>query len=1247
MSARCLRRFAPRLEALEHRRLLAATVTVVPGSLGAGSLDSTFVSNGGQLPLTTPDAGGDTLSAGALASIGAASDIVVDAQGAITIDNLGSALSLQTGSGNGVSFSSAAGAVTFASPSDSLVTAGGRITLEAGPGAGLTVADLNSKGGEIDLFADSLSIDGAVNAGPAALVHLDVRSAATPIAVGSSLGSSLNLPETELNQLIAGVLEIGDMSDIGGLTVTAPIALSTSATGILNTFNLRNGGPIAENAGGSIAVYALALQSGDGVNLSRASNVVSNLAFNNTSGNVTFANAQTLAIASVDGLTASSNAGATTNLSAAGPLTFAATVTSAGTLTAKTTANANPAAPVGVISVSPNATVESTAGNVVLDSVGALDVPAGANVLSDTGTVQLSPDFASASVTAGTEIQGTVNGTSLTVHGGSSLLIDFTSGAVLPHGLTFSSGTNASLTISDQGGAAAHDYVIDGSSVVRDSAAPIKFGSGTARVTVDGGDSAGQAGDTFNVTPSANIAFTLNGRLPTPPANPGDVLIAPAGGSLTKSFDANSGFSGTWTFTGDQPITFAGFETLEYPPTITGAGSTTFTVGSVDSFVVATDGLPSPTVSQTGTLPGGVTFDPSTNTLGGTPSTGDGGIYPLNFDATNGVGSDATQSFTLTVDEAPAFTSSSAAVFAMGMANSFNVTTSGFPAPTVTELGTLPNGVSFNAATGVLKGTPALGTSGVYSFTFTASNGVGGNATQNFTLSVTQPQAPAITSAASVTFTAGTEGTFTVTASGTPTPTLSETGALPAGVTFDAATGVLSGTASSGTGRTYPITFQASNGAGNITQSFVLTVDEAASITSANGVAFTPGTQGSFVVTAGGFPVPTLSESGPLPGGVTFEAATDSLSGTPTPGTDGNYAISFSAHNGIGSDATQNFTLAVDEAPVFTSANAATFTVGFSSSFAVTASGFPAPAIGESGALPNGVTFDSATGTLSGTPGQGTGGTYAISFSAANGFGSAASQSFTLTVDQAPAVNSANSADFVASLPGSFTVTTTGFPAPSLSESGTLPGGVTFDAATGTLSGTPDPGTVGTYDITFTATNGIGSDAAQAFTLTVAQPQAPNFTSPSSDTFTVGVAGTLTVAATGTPPPSLSESGPLPSGVTFDAATGALAGTPGPGTSGTYAIQFTAANGVGSNCVQDFTLTVDQAPSISSVNAATFTAGSQGSFTVTAGGFPAPSLSESGALPANVTFDPSSGMLAGVPAAGTGGTYDLSFTAHN
>ena len=200
---------------------------------------------------------------------------------------------------------------------------------------------------------------------------------------------------------------------------------------------------------------------------------------------------------------------------------------------------------------------------------------------------------------------------------------------------------------------------------------------------------------------------------------------------------------------------------------------------------------------------------------------------------------------------------------------------------------------------------------------------------------LTNGQTAAFTSGTNTTFTAGASGSFTVTDSGFPARTLSESGTdtLPSGVTFNSATGVLSGTPVAGSGGTYTLHFTAHNGVGSdATQTFTLTVDQAASFTSAAATTFTVGTSGTFNVTAAGFPAPVLSESetDTLPSGVTFNAATGVLSGTPAAGSAGTYTLNFTAHNGIGSDATQTFTLTVDRSAAFTSSNSTTFTAGAS-----------------------------------------------------------------------------------------------------------------------------------------------------------------------------------------------------------------------------------------------------------------------------------------------------------------------------
>ncbi len=713
--------------------------------------------------------------------------------------------------------------------------------------------------------------------------------------------------------------------------------------------------------------------------------------------------------------------------------------------------------------------------------------------------------------------------------------------------------------------------------------------------------------------------------------------IGVAAGSYTAT--------GTTTVSATETAMVVGYKTSTTPlvaPVITSTNNAAFTVGFAGSFAFVATGFPAPALSESGALPAGVTFNSATGALVGTPAAGTTGAYPITFMAQNGVAPNATQSFTLTVNQTAAITSINSSTFTVGSSGSFTVTATGAPAPALSESGALPTGVTFNPITGVLSGSPATGSATTYSIAFTAHNGVGMDATQSFTLTVNQTAA--ITSASTATFTAGSPVSFAVTASGSPAPQLSESGTLPSGLTFSAATGMLGGTLGAGTGGTYPITFIAHNGVGaDATQSFTLIVNQAAAITSANSATFTVGSAGTLAVTATGFPALTLSETGTLPSGVSFVPSTGILSGTPAAGTGGTYAITFTAHNGVGADATQTFTLTVNQSAAFASANNATFLVGAAGTFTVTGTGYPALTLSESGTLPSGVTFTPSTGVLSGTPAPGTGGTYPITFTGHNGIGTDAIQTFTLTVNDVAAITSANSAVFTVGASGSFTVTATGFPAATLSETGTLPLGVTFNSASGTLSGTPASATGGTYPVTFTAHNGVGADAIQSFTLTVNQAAA--ITSANSVTYAVGAAGSLTITATGFPAATLSEMGTLPSGVTFNAATGLLSGTPAAGTGGAYSVAFNAHNGIGPDATQSFTLTVNQAASISSVNNATFFSATASSFTVTAAGFPVPALSESGALPSGVTFNPLTGTLAGTST--VTGTFPIMLTAHN
>jgi hypothetical protein len=110
-------------------------------------------------------------------------------------------------------------------------------------------------------------------------------------------------------------------------------------------------------------------------------------------------------------------------------------------------------------------------------------------------------------------------------------------------------------------------------------------------------------------------------------------------------------------------------------------------------------------------------------------------------------------------------------------------------------------------------------------------------------------------------------------------------------------------------------------------------------------------------------------------------------------------------------------------------------------------------------------------------------------------------------------------------------------------------------------------------EITFTASSSDPTGFAWSAVPGPSGDKVPAFTSASSAAFTEGSTNTFTPTATGTPAPTITESGALPSGVSFTG--GALTGTPT--VTGSFPITFTATNGIGNPATQSFTLTVSAA----------------------------------------------------------------------
>jgi hypothetical protein len=203
------------LEALEGRLAPAANITIL--ATGTGTLDHFLSATKGTI--TTADDPGDTaatLSAAALKGVGPGVDVSIAADAAITFDDLGGTLALQTGAGHGATFTTTSGAITFSNTANTLSTAGGGITFSAG--TSLTLANLDSGGGAVTLTA------GTQAAGDLSLAA--VNAAGQVVLVTSTTGAIL-----DGNDPPAGTLNVTALS----LALSATTGIGTGAGGAIET----------------------------------------------------------------------------------------------------------------------------------------------------------------------------------------------------------------------------------------------------------------------------------------------------------------------------------------------------------------------------------------------------------------------------------------------------------------------------------------------------------------------------------------------------------------------------------------------------------------------------------------------------------------------------------------------------------------------------------------------------------------------------------------------------------------------------------------------------------------------------------------------------------------------------------------------------------------------------------------------------------------------------------------------------
>ncbi|OYW18224.1 MAG: hypothetical protein B7Z52_05450, partial [Burkholderiales bacterium 12-64-5] len=287
--------------------------------------------------------------------------------------------------------------------------------------------------------------------------------------------------------------------------------------------------------------------------------------------------------------------------------------------------------------------------------------------------------------------------------------------------------------------------------------------------------------------------------------------------------------------------------------------------------------------------------------------------------------------------------------------------------------------------------------------------------------------------------------------------------------------------------------------------------------------------------------------SGTLPAGLSLNGSTGVVSGTPTSQTSSNVTIRATDANGCQGTRAMTFAMGCPAITISTAALPDGLAGGFySQTLGVSGgSGVYTWAV-TSGSLPAGLTLGVTNGVISGTPTTSNGGGVSVTISATDTVNScAATKTFTLQI--CPVVTLAPTTLATASVGTAYsqTITAAGGAAPYtyVLASGTLPAWATLSSE-GVLSGTPANITSATF--TLRATDANGCEGTRAYTLT---PVCSTISiSPTSLTQgTVGTAYSQTLAASGGTAPYSSWtiiSGALTSGLSLNASTGAISGTP-------------------------------------------------------------------------------------------------------
>jgi len=508
-------------------------------------------------------------------------------------------------------------------------------------------------------------------------------------------------------------------------------------------------------------------------------------------------------------------------------------------------------------------------------------------------------------------------------------------------------------------------------------------------------------------------------------------------------------------------------------------------------------GVPPYLYSYAGTLPAGLSFSTSTGAVTGTPTaTYATANIVFSVQDANAVVANTTSTVSFTVGAAsPAITATATTTaqsltVGTAMASFSPLTPSGGAAPYAYSIttGTLPAGLSLDATTGAVTGTPTAASAAAnVVFSVQDANAVVASTTStvSFTVVAASPSISAIATTTAQSLTVGTAmaSLSPLTPSGGATPYLySYAGTLPAGLSFSTSTGVVAGTPTApyATANVVFSVQDANAVVANTTSSVSFTVVAAtpaitatANTTAQSLTVGTTMTSFSPLTASGGATPYTYSvTSGALPAGLNLNTTTGAVTGAPTAvSAAANVVFSVKDANNVVASTTSTVSFTVVAASPSISAIATTtaqsLTVGtaMASLSPLTPSGGATPYFySYAGTLPAGLSFSTSTGVVAGTP-TAPYATANVVFSVqdANAVVANTTSSVSFTVVAATPAITATANTTAQSLSVGTTMisfsplTASGGATPYTYSvtTGTLPAGVSLNATTGAVTGAP------------------------------------------------------------------------------------------------------------------------------------------------------------------------------------------------